>query len=387
MKLFVLLSRVPYPLEKGDKLRAFHQLKQLSQKHEIYLFALNDTPLHADALPVLKSFCKEVIVFNLPKIQIIWNIFLAFISRRPIQTGYFYNAKAQQKINNFINKIKPDHIFCQLIRVSEYVKSSTYPKTLDYMDAFSKGYERRIYTVSALYRPFYVMEYKRLLNYERSMFDCFDHKIIISKQDRDLINHVENKKIHIILNGIDTAYFKPVEEEKIYDIIFSGNMSYAPNVQAAEYIVCEILPIVRLKIKNVKLVLAGATPALRVSALASENVIVTGWIKDMRTFYSRSKVFIAPMQIGIGLQNKLLEAMAMKIPCVTSNLANNALNAASGKEILVGASPNEFAQHIITLLENKELANSIAEQGFNFVKTTYNWEQVAEQMERIMLKK
>ena len=134
MKIFVLLSRVPYPLDKGDKLRAFHQLKMLSEQHEIYLFALNDAPLHKDALTTLSSFCKEVYIFPLSKISIAWNIFRFLFSKKPIQCGYFYNRRAKKQIDNLIKTIKPDHIYAQLIRTAEYVKMQSIPKTLDYQE-------------------------------------------------------------------------------------------------------------------------------------------------------------------------------------------------------------------------------------------------------------
>ncbi len=384
MKIFVLLSRFPYPLEKGDKLRAYNQIKQLSKNHEIHLCAISDINIDKKYRNALDPFCKSVTIINIRKPGIALNILKAFINGKPLQTGYFYDRKAQQKIDILIEKIKPDHIFCQLIRVSEYVKTKKIPKTLDYQDVFSKGVERRSHTASFYMKPILKLEYKRLLKYENEVFDLFDNKTIISIPDRDLIPHPDKDKIAVVINGVDTDFFKPMETEKEYDLVFTGNMGYPPNVNASLYLVKEILPLVRKQKPEITLTLAGASPHPDVKALESKNIHVTGWVEDIREFYANARIFIAPMQIGTGLQNKLLEAMAMKIPSITSPLANQALEAKPGKEILVGNSPEEFADYIIKLLDDKKLSEELADNGYSFVQKNYNWESATGKLEIII---
>ena len=387
MKIFVLLSRFPYPLEKGDKLRAYNQIKQLSKNHEIYLCAISDINVDKKYRNALDPFCKSVTIINIRKPGIALNILKAYINGKPLQTGYFYDRKAQHKIDMLIKKIKPDHIFCQLIRVSEYVKTKKIPKTLDYQDVFSKGVERRSHTASFYMKPILRLEYKRLLKYENEVFDLFDNKTIISIPDRDLIPHNDKDKIAVVINGVDTDFFKPMKMEKEYDLVFTGNMGYPPNVNASLYLVKEILPLVRKQKPEITLTLAGASPHPDVKALESKNVHVTGWVEDIREFYAKARIFIAPMQIGTGLQNKLLEAMAMKIPSITSPLANQALEAEPGKEILVGNSPEEFAEYIIKLLDDKKLSEKLADNGYSFVQNNYNWESATGKLEKIIINK
>jgi glycosyltransferase involved in cell wall biosynthesis len=175
-----------------------------------------------------------------------------------------------------------------------------------------------------------------------------------------------------------------MKRDKDYEIVFIGNMAYPPNVNAAEYLANKILPLVQKSKPNARLLLAGATPDKRVLALQSDSVTVTGWMDDIRDGYARAKIFIAPMQIGTGLQNKLLEAMAMKIPSVTSQLANNALSAKDGKEILVGNTPEDYAKLINKLLDNSDFADKIAEAGYQFVIDNYNWESATAVLEEVM---
>ncbi len=384
MKLFVLLPRVPYPIEKGDKLRAYHQLRYLSKKNEIILCALNDIHLPEGTLDALKPYCSQIHVVRLSKPCVAWNILKAFLGGKPLQVGYFYSSRARKKIRDLIHAERPDHIYCQLVRVAEYVRDLPLPKTLDYQDVFSKGVERRIHTSPFYLRPVLRLEYKRLLSYEAAIFDDFDHKTIISYPDRDLIPRPDREKIVVIPNGVDMNYFSPVDIDKDVDVVFIGNMGYPPNVRAAEFLARQILPLVQKRFPHAKLALAGANPHPRVQALTSGSVHVTGWVEDIRSWYARSRVFIAPMLIGTGLQNKLLEAMAMKIPCITSPLANQALGAEDGAEILIGSTAEDFAGHVIHLLEDPIKAEKLAQAGFLFVKRHFDWESATAKLEELM---
>jgi polysaccharide biosynthesis protein PslH len=384
MRLFFLLPRVPYPTEKGDKLRAFHQIKQLSKHHEIILCALNDGTLHDDAIPVLKKYVKSIHIIPLSKVSVFFNILKALFSGKPLQVGYFYNASSARAIRKLIDESKPDHIFCQLIRVAEYVKNVPIKKTLDYQDVFSKGVERRLATAPFYLKPFLRIEYNRLQNYEREAFETFDNKIIISKPDRDLIPHPDREKIVVVANGVDTEFFQPIDRNKDYDLVFTGNMGYPPNINAAEYLVREILPLVFRKRPDLKVLIAGASPHLKVQVLKSDQITVSGWVADMRESYAASRIFIAPMQIGTGLQNKILEAMAMKVPCITSPLAFQALNARDGEEILVADTPQGYANHILMLLENPEKADQIAKKGHLFAHENYSWEKETNKIQELI---
>jgi sugar transferase (PEP-CTERM/EpsH1 system associated) len=387
MKILVILSRIPWPLEKGDKLRAYHQIRCLSKNHEIILFALNDNRNinETEAKQQLLPYCSAIRFFNLHKINILWNIVKAFFRGKPLQVGYFYSCRAKKALQQLIAETQPDRVFCQLVRTAEYGKNLTVPKTIDYQDILSQGMLRREQKAPYLFKPFFRMEYKRLQQYEYEMFDRFDHKTIISKPDRDLLTHPRREEVVIIPNGVEHQYFKPVLKEKKYDLIFNGNMSYPPNINAAKLLAKKILPLVHQTLPETTLLLSGAQPHEQVKALQNEKVTVSGWVDDIRENYAMSRVFVAPMQIGTGLQNKLLEAMSMKMPCITSHLANASLGAKPETEILIGDTPDTFAQHIIRLLTDSELAESLAENGHQFVLNTFDWEKATEILETCII--
>lgn len=385
MKILVLLSRVPYPLEKGDKLRAFHQIKRLAERHEIVLCCLNDGRLHREAVEKLRPYCCEIKIIPLSKIMIFLNIVAGVFSPRPFQVSYFYHKKAQKIIDRLVEKHLPRHIYCQLVRVSEYAKKYTIiPKTLDYMDALSTGAARRVENAPFYLKPLLRAEALRLKNYESAIFTKFENKTIISEQDRQLIPHPNKEAIQIIPNGVDTGFFKPMEREKDFDLVFTGNMNYPPNVDSAQYLAKEILPLLLKKYPGMKLLISGANPAWKVRLLASENVTVTGWMEDIRESYARAKIFIAPMRTGTGLQNKLLEAMAMGLPCLTSSLANNALGAKAGDEILISDSPQGYAEAIEKIFSDVNFYHKIAENGYRFVHRNFNWDVNVDKLNAII---
>lgn len=387
MKVFVLLPRVPYPLEKGDKLRAFHFIRLLARKHEVILCALNNEELNPAAIEVLQKYTSHIHVMKQPQRSVLWNIGKAFLDGKPLHLGYFWNLPVFSEIQSLIEQHKPDHIFCQLIRVADYVKHIDIPKTIDYQDVFSAGILRRKELAPFWQKPIFDLEYRRLRQYESDIFPFFNNRMIISEPDRDLIHHSKNKTIDVVPNGVDIDYFKLQPIEKKYDLLFTGNMNYPPNVTCAEVLAKEILPELHKHKPDLNLVIAGASPSAKVLALQSNHVKVTGWVDDLREYYAASRIFVAPLIIGTGLQNKLLEAMAMHLPCITSQLANNALQATENKEILIGHSTADFVKHIIDLLDHPERAELLANNAYQFIQRNYSWDSVGDMIENIIHRK
>ena len=384
MRLLVLLSRFPYPLDKGDKLRAFHQLRCLAEEHEICLFALTDEAVTPAAEAAVRPLCRGgLVVHRLRRPGIARNMARALATGRPLQVGYFYEASAQRRLDALLREFQPEHIYCQLIRMAEYLRphAGQWPATLDYMDVFSAGMARRAATAPAWQRPVLALEARRLAAYEALAFGWFGHHTIISDQDRQLIPHPDRQQIQLVLNGIDTDYFQPrPAADKTCEVLFCGNMAYHPNVDAACFLAEEIMPLVRRQHPGARLLVAGTTPAARVLALAAPEVEISGWVPDIRAAYAAARVFVAPMRVGTGLQNKLLEAMAMRLPCVTTTLANNALRGTPGHDLEVADTAGALAAHISRLLADAAAADRLAEQGHAFVKQHYNWPAATRQL-------
>ena len=373
MKLVVLTSRIPYPLEKGDKLRIFHQIKHLVKSHEICLICLNESSEEIDT-SVLNELVTELHIIPLAKWKIPFRLFFAIFHNLPFQVEYFLERKNKKKIETIIQDFNPNHIYCQLIRTSEYVKNLfQFDKTLDYMDAFSAAAMRRAKTEKGFRKLFWKIENERVKKYERSIYDYFNQHSIITEQDRNLLAIPSNKKISIVPNGVDTGHFENSHISKKYDIVFAGNMNYPPNIAAAIFLVEEILPKLKSQFPSVTVLIAGANPSTEVQNLASDNVTVSGWMNDIREAYCESRVFVAPMFIGAGMQNKILEAMSSELPVITTTLAAEAFKEKNHSNIIEANSNFEFAKAIQYYLLNEGAQVSDGKKNRIYVEEKYSW--------------
>lgn len=384
MRIAVVLTRIPFPLMKGDKLRAYYQIKELAKHHEVHLFCLNYKDEEVKAKEELLKYCKTVHIEKLNIFTSLLRVGFSIFSNLPFQTAYYNSPKAKRSFKDFLKKNKIDLCYFQFVRLAPYAKGIEQTKVLDFQDTLSINMKRRADKSSVLEKLVFSYEAKRLAKYESKMFDCFDALTIITEADRNLLESKRKDEVHIIPNGVAESYFSYQQpDEKSFDLLFSGAMSYAPNIDAANYLIKEIMPLVWKKMPNVKIAIAGGGAPASLQSLANEKVIMPGWVDDMKVFYSQTKVFIAPMQIGTGLQNKLLEAMAMGVPCITSSLANQALMAKDKEQILIANDAQMYADYVVELLNNSNLSKSIATAGKDYVYNQYSWKTNCDKLSNI----
>lgn len=385
MKLLVLTSRFPYPIEKGDKLRIYHQLRLLSKRYELVLVSLTDQPIAPEDQAHIEDMVARLYVFRLQKVGIFWHLLKALILGQPFQMAYFYRKSIHRQIQDLIQTERPDHIYCQLLRMAAYVKGTQIPATIDYMDAFSKGMERQAQAEVWWKTPFFHREAKLLAAYEPAIYPDFVHHTLISAQDYALMQFRDDQPVHILPNGINTTFFAPLPQpQPTVAISFVGNLGYFPNIKAAQYLVQEIMPLVWRVQPEAKVLLAGARPHAQVKALAQDSrVNLTGWVADIRTAYAAGKVFVAPIFTGSGQQNKLLEAMAMERPCITTSLVNNAIQAPD-LALRTADTPAAFATHIIDLLGHPERGAIMGRHARLFVQHHFNWEVTVASLAALM---
>ena len=373
MRIFFITSRFPFPLEKGDKLRAFELIRHLSSYHEIHLFAINEEEVKPEWEKELRPYCKEIQYITLSKSQRFFGLFRALFNGRPFSAEYFYSPAVHKRIDALIDRIEPNLVFAHLIRVAEYVRNRKEKKILDYMDVFSKGMARRARVEKGILKFASEKEYQRLLTYEKGVFDDFNAHSIISAQDRDLIPHRKNNLIEVVPNGVEMDEFKPQTFAKSYDLLFAGNMAYPPNVQAVKFLMEKVMPLVWDLRPETNLCIAGANPGPSVRKYAEERVKITGWVDDIRDYFWQSKLMLAPMRISIGLQNKILQGMSMEMPCIVSDLANNAVGASHDEHLIVAESTKDYCKQIIDLLDDDDRSMEIGKNARRFIEKNYNW--------------
>lgn len=386
MKILVVLPRFPYPLEKGDKLRAYHQIVELSKRHEIYLFCVSHCSVADEDIKALEPYCRQIRVVRLNKLVCWTNIVRNWFASKSLQMGYWNTKHSKRACRNFAREVQPDVVYNQMVRTMPLVARLPFPKVMDFQDALSMNTERRMERSRGLWHYVLHYEFKMLRSSEYNAFSFFDGLTIISETDSEAIPHKKNGEIRIVLNGVDTDYFNATHypQPNNHSICFCGNMAYAPNVDAARYLVKEVMPLVWEECPEATVLIAGADPKHPVKALASDRVTVSGHLPDIRDAYASSQLFVAPMRIGSGLQNKLLEAMAMQRPCVTTSLANTPLGAVSGEHLLVGDDAASLAAHIVSLLNDADLRSRIASLGHSFVQQNYSWSAAVQPLEELL---
>ncbi len=379
-KIFVITSRFPFPLDRGDQLRAFHQIKVLSQHFDIQLITLSEHQIPATYLAELKPFCSDIQTFYLSKMTSAFQMILGLFLKRPFQVSYFYNPSVQNKIWKLLESEPETPVFAQLIRSKPYIPVSKYKQTiLDFQDAFSLNMKRRAQHSPFWTRWIFELESMLVKAYElkcqKDLYQC----TIISEPDQKAIDTNIASTIQLLKNGVDTDYFniQNIDNQTFNNknstkktLSFVANLGYFPNVIASEFLVNDIYN--TLDHERFEVLLAGSRPNQKVKNLASENVKVSGWLDDIRDAYLQSDILVAPIFTGSGQQNKILEALAMQVPVVTTSQVAKGINATKN-ELMIADTVAEFQACIIELSENQHLYQQFQANGRLFVEQHFSW--------------
>ncbi len=387
MKIAFITSRFPFPVEKGDKLRAFQHIRWLGSRHEVHLFAITHHEISDADIRAVKEVCSGVNIYQISKSRLMLNIIAGWLNGLPASVAYFLDQKQRRLMQEDIIRLQPQHLFAQLIRAAEYVRVIPIAKTLDYMDVFSFGAIQRATSGNIFLRPLFALESKRLKRYERTVYGDFSNHVIISEQDRDRLPLAYQGSVAVLSNGVDLKYFSPMPDQpEECDVVFVGNLGYLPNIEAAEFLVEKIMPLVWKQFPDATVCLAGARPHARIQKLQSEKIFVTGWVNDVRPYYAKGSIFVAPIFSGMGQQNKILEAMAMGRPCITTALVDKAIGASKERALLTAEDQDTFAQAICVLLKDSEERKRIGQVAREFVARNYSWEMKNKMMESLLSK-
>jgi glycosyltransferase involved in cell wall biosynthesis len=255
------------------------------------------------------------------------------------------------------------------------------PGVLGALDAMHLNVEARARVATGIRKRLLRAEVGRVRRLEATDYKRFSQVVVVSEADRAALLEVDPAlEIAVIPNGVDVAFFAP-DPEAVIDplrIVFTGVMSYAPNVLAAEFLARQVFPRVQTDWPGARLAIVGRSPDERVRALANQSgVEVTGEVSDVRPWLRESRVFACPMTSGTGIKNKLLEAMACGVPCVVTPLALQGLDVVAGDQVLVGASADQLAQEIGRVLADGDLAAGLGSAARVYVRSHHDWRAVA----------
>ncbi len=385
MKIAVVLPRFPFPLEKGDKLRAYYHLRALSEIAEIHLFAISHTQVTEADLQALNNYCKSITILKMGPISTIWNLLVAIVLGRPLQVGYFFSKRLKRRLHLALDQVGGDLIYSQLARTILYTHDRKEPKVLDLMDAFSYGMAVRSMHSGRLLRWVYSRENKSLIKFEKRYATKYNALCIISAQDKLRVPHLQKQTIHVVPNGVELSAFTNRAIDSEHDIVFVGNMGYQPNIDAAEYLVNKVLPAYNTKFsRSLTLNIVGARPSKQILDLASQSVKISGYVDDINAAYCSGRVFVAPIFHGIGQQNKVMEAILCEIPCIVSSEVAAPFNFKHQSELLIADSVNDYINYIHHVIEGQIDVPLMVSQAKQKICQKFNWETQTQQLIKVI---
>lgn len=384
MRILFLTGRLPYPPNRGDRLRAYHFLRVLSRNHKITLLSFIADDRETGNIGPLRPFCEDIQLVHRGQLQSTMTTGLNVWRPMPFQSLYYRSTVMQGAVDRLLARRQFDAVYVHLFRMAQFVAARSKPyRILDLTDAISTEIERSLPYRDARWRLVYRMELPRIRRYEREIVRQFDETWLISDAERrQLLQGEANERVLVIPNGVDTDRFRPSgitgSSEKI---ILVGHMGVFHNIDAAEYLAREILPRIQKALPATRLDIVGAEPADEVKNLGTiPSVRVLGHVADLNAALNDAAVFAAPLRFAAGIQNKVLEAMAAGLPVVTSSYVNDGLQAEDGQHLIVADEPEAFAEAVVLLLRNPKLRRKIGRAGREFVMSHYRWEDVLDRL-------
>ncbi|MBD3183555.1 glycosyltransferase [Candidatus Poribacteria bacterium] len=386
MKILYISLRFPYPPHSGDKIRTYNILKHLSQRHSISFISFVQSRQEANLSKHLLEFCHQVKTVEFSKIRAYWNCLAFFYFSEPFQVHFWYSHEMQQQINRILESGDFDLIHVQFFRMAQYVtRFNGIHKILDSCDSYALNLSRRAKLDKGISWPLLKVEASRVKNYETEIAQWFDRVTMVSALDRDCLLSVNpNIPLSVVPMGVDLEYYKPNDKEYGQNLLFTGTIKYFPNKDAIIYFYNEIFPLVKEAVPDVKFYVVGNRPPKTIKSLESNgDVVVTGWVDDVRPYFHNSAVFVCPLRSGSGMQAKILESMAMGVPVVTSSMGFEALDAVPARDIMVADDAEVFAEYVIKLLKDRDFRNRVSYNARKLVEEKYGWASVVKMMDEI----
>lgn len=384
-RLLILTPRYPYPVIGGDRLRIYFICKVLSAHFRLTLLSLCESKEEmSSALPIDGVFERIERVY-LPKWRSRLNSLWALPTRTPLQNAYYRSPALRRRIQALASE--HDGLLAHLIRTGDAIRDLPMPKFLEMTDAISMNYARvgRERRDSRDLRSYvYRIESKRLEAYERAVVDDFDHSFLVSSVDRDFLfgkDPARQARVTVASNGVDLSGLPYDFSSTPGDLVFIGNMTTLQNLDAVQYMAHQILPLVLRQRPEVRLRVIGRIgPNERSQLEHVDGVVVTGQVDSVAAAARGGAIGVCPMRLGAGVQNKVLEYMALGLPTVSTSIGLEGLHARDGVELAVADDPVSYAARVLQLLEDRITAGAMAKAARAYVESHHSWEAMLQPM-------
>ena len=390
MTIYYFAHRIPYPPDKGDKIRAFHQIRELSARHRIRLFCLVDDPTDRKHVEALGRYCVSVDAVDQPRWASHAHATLALLSGRSLSAGAFSSPELRRRVATRLREEPPDVALVFSGAMAPYLSLlGAVPTVLDLVDVDSEKWEQYARETRGPMSWVYRTEAQRLGRLEIDAAERLGRALFVSKTEADLFHgRLPHCDCVVIPNGVDLEYFQAVAGDPIPTeprMVFVGMMDYFPNVDAVTHFCDRVLPLVQREIPAARFDIVGRNPSPAVVRLGERRgVRVTGSVPDVRPYVHAAALAVAPFRVARGLQNKVLEAMALRRPVVGTTLGFQGTTAGSGDGIRIADDPADMAVEILTLLRDADLRRRAGAHARAFVERNHRWEAHGSRLEEAL---
>ncbi len=385
-RVLMLAHRIPYPPDRGDRIRSFHILRELAGHYEVSLACCSDMPADIEQQRVLQSLTSRFAVEPISPMSGRCRGSLAFLTGEAVTPSIFYSPKLAKTVINWHHQRPFDAVFIYCTGMVRYARElvaasngMAMRQVLDLVDVDSVKWRHYAELASGPMRWVYAAESKRLRRIESGGNDPFDAITVVSEAEASVYRREVGYSpgLSVVGNGVDLDYFKPLDDPDNHLMVFVGVLNYKPNVDGVSWFVERVMPQLRRRMPDARLLIVGRDVSPRIQQLARHRYVeVVGPVRDVREQLSRASVVIAPLRISPGIQNKVLEAMASSRAVVCSPGAGQGIDAESGTHLVTAGSTHEYVSHITRLMNFKSHRLAIASAARRRVQERYAWSEV-----------
>lgn len=393
MRILFITDSFPYPAVSGDRLRVYNLVKRIAIHHEVWLAGLIESQTEKEGIKNIKQFCAGVITAPIRRSHPIAHLpgLLSYgLAGKPLELKFQYSKELADKIQGLSATMKYNIVQIEPSYLAPYneilVMNSSCKRILGFHNVASDQY-KQIYSIQKKQVPRIRawLHSTMMRRWEPRYAEKFDRCLTVSNVDRKMLIAANPRlKIDVIPNGVDTRLNRPLGPSEICpSLLFVGTMNYAPCADAAIYFCKQVLPLIRQMLDDIQVWIVGKNPPPEVTRLVNERVHITGQVDDVVPYYKRSSVCVVPLQAGGGTRLKILEAMALGRPVISTSTGCEGLDVVDGQHLLIADKPAEFAKKTVLLLKNRVLYDRISAKARNLVVDRYDWDAIAKKLDQV----
>jgi sugar transferase (PEP-CTERM/EpsH1 system associated) len=384
--LLLLIQRIPFPPHKGDKIRGYNIVRHFAKSYDVYLGTCMDDPADAEHIETVRAMVTELHVEQISSFTGWSQAALRWLGGYPLSFGFFRHSALDRWVADVMERVQPEVAFCCSSNIMPPLQRSLRrPRIIvgDFADVDSQKWRDYAPTKSLATRWIYQAEARRTHKLEAQLAEMSSSVVFVTQEEADLFGklhpHLAGKtsciSMGVDLDGFspDIAFPKPDGMGKAA-LIFTGRMDYWPNVDAVTWFTQNVMPELRSKLPEAQFYIVGGAPNAQVQGLTNEpGVVVTGRVADVQPYLQHGLAAVAPMQIARGIQNKVLEAMAMARPTIVTQDALTGVNAPAGKAVLLADAPQQWVEAVLGIASDSSRAVALGVAGRAFVEAEFGW--------------